>query len=320
MTVASGFVGRRGARRLRGGFGAGAARRRRPAARLALAWACLFCALAPAAPAQYGRPPEHTMPQGGTPEVLKDVTIEQRLGEQVPLDLAFRDEAGREVRLADYFREGRPVLLSLAYYECPMLCTQILNGVEQTLSAMSFTPGKEFEVVNVSFDARETPELAARKKEAYVRRLGRGGAERGWHFLTGPQESIDRLTRAVGFRYYWDERSRQFAHASAVMVLTPGGRLSHYFYGIEYAPRELRLALVEASGGRIGSPVDQLILYCYHYDPATGKYGPVIMNIMRLAGLLTVAALVALVLILRRHGARGGGGEWGGSVKAGGAA
>ena len=247
------------------------------------------------------------MPKGGTPEALKRADIEQRLNGQIPLDLAFRDETGREVRLGEYFKSDRPVVLSLVYYECPMLCNQVLNGLVGTLEAVSFTPGEEFEIVTVSFDPRETPELAARKKETYLRRYRRQGAEGGWHFLTGDKESIERLTQAVGFGYYWDEQSQQFAHASAIMVATPQGKLSHYFYGIEYSPKELRLALVEASAGQIGSPVDKLILYCYHYDPTTGKYGPVIMNILRAAGVLTVAGVLALLFALRRRGRWGGG-------------
>src|SRR5687768_14303207 len=256
---------------------------------------------------QYGRPQQGTMPKGGTPEALKRADIEQRLDGQIPLDLAFRDEAGREVRLGEYFKSDRPVVLSLVYYECPMLCNQVLNGLVGTLEAVSFTPGEEFEIVTVSFDPRETPELAARKKETYLRRYRRQGADDGWHFLTGDKDSIERLTQAVGFGYYWDEQSQQFAHASAIMVATPQGRLSHYFYGIEYSPKELRLALVEASAGEIGSPVDKLILYCYHYDPTTGKYGPVIMNILRAAGVLTVAGVLALLFALRRRGRWGGG-------------
>jgi protein SCO1 len=265
----------------------------------------IFCLLMLAFPAraQYGRPPESSLPKGGKPDVLKEVTIEQRLNEQVPLDLVFRDETGRPVKLGEYFGE-KPVVLSLVYYECPMLCNQVLNGLVGTLEAMSFTVGKEFNVITVSFDARETPELAAAKKKTYLKRYGRAEAAEGWHFLTGDQESIDRLTDAVGFRYRWDQQSNQFAHASAIMVATPEGKLSHYFYGIEYSARELRLSLVEASANKIGSPVDQLILYCYHYDPTTGKYGPVIMNIMRLGGIVTVVGLVALVLFLQRRGRR----------------
>jgi protein SCO1/2 len=266
----------------------------------------VYCLL-PTAHSQYGRPPESSLPRGGTPEVLKSVSIEQKLNEQVPLDAVFRDEAGRDVQLGEYFAKGKPVVLALVYYECPMMCNQILNALSGSLLAVSFTAGAEYEVVTVSFDAREGPELAARKKAPYMKRYGRAGAETGWHFLTGDQESIDRLTRAVGFNYVWDERSKQFAHSSAIMVATPEGRLSHYFYGIDYAPKELRLALVEASAGKIGSPVDQLVLFCYHYDPVTGKFAPV-MNVVRAAGVLTVLGLVALIFTLRRK-TRGGGGN-----------
>jgi protein SCO1/2 len=283
---------------------------------------CLLCCAVPAH-AQYGRPPQSSLPRGGTPEILKSVGIEQKLDEQVPLDTTFRDEAGREVQLGDYFRKGKPVVLALVYYECPMMCNQILNALSGSLVAVSFTAGVEFEVVTVSFDAREGPELAARKKATYMKRYGREGADSGWHFLTGTQESIDRITKAVGFNYVWDEQSKQFAHSSAIMVATPEGRLSHYFYGIDYAPKELRLALVEASSGRIGSPVDQLVLFCYHYDPVTGKFAPV-MNVVRAAGVLTVLGLVALIVVLRRRtrGGGGGGGDaerWDAEIDTGGA-
>jgi protein SCO1/2 len=255
---------------------------------------------------------------------LKQVEIEQKLGAQVPLDAVFRDESGREVQLGEFFREGKPVVLTLVYYECPMLCNQVLNGMTGALMALRFTAGKEYNVVTVSFDPRETPELAARKKETYLKRYGREGAGEGWRFLTGDKASIDRLAGAVGFQYVWDERSKQFAHASAIMVATPAGKLSHYFYGIEYAPKDLRLGLVEASEGKIGSPVDELLLYCFHYDPTTGSYGPVVMNIVRLAGVATILAIVALLLVLRRYGRRGGGGrgagELGESVNLGGTA
>jgi protein SCO1/2 len=249
--------------------------------------------------AQYAQPPVGPMPTGNSTEVLKKVNIEQRLNSQIPLDLKFRDEAGREVRLGDYFHEGKPVVITLVYYECPMLCNQVLNGAVGTFQAMSFTPGREFEVVTVSFDEREGPELAAKKKDTYLKRYRREGAEAGWHFLTGDKAAIDALAQSVGFHYVWDEQSQQFAHASALMVATPEGRLSHYFYGIEYSPKDLRLALVEASEGKIGSPVDSLILYCYHYDPASGKFAPV-MGVLRGAGVLTVFGLVALLLYLRR--------------------
>jgi protein SCO1/2 len=250
--------------------------------------------------AQYAQPPVGPMPTGKSDEVLKQVGIEQRLDNQIPLDLTFRDESGREVKLGEYFRGDKPVLLTLVYYECPMLCNQVLNGVVGTLEAVTFTPGREFEVVTVSFDPREGPELAAKKKETYLKRYRREGAGAGWHFLTGDKDSIDRLADSVGFKYVWDEQSKQFAHASAIMVATPQGRLSHYFYGIEYSPKDLRLALVEASEGKIGSPVDTLILYCYHYDPATGRFAPV-MAVLRVAGVLTVLGLAALIYYLARR-------------------
>jgi protein SCO1/2 len=250
--------------------------------------------------AQYAQPPVGPMPTGNSTEVLKKVGIDQRLNSQLPLDARFRDEAGRDVRLGDYFREGKPVVVTLVYYECPMLCNQVLNGTVGAFQALQFTPGREFEVVTVSFDPREGPELAAKKKDAYLKRYRREGAGAGWHFLTGDKEAIDSLAQAMGFHYVWDEQSQQFAHASAIMVATPEGRLSHYFYGIEYSPKDLRLALVEASAGKIGSPVDTLILYCYHYDPATGKFAPV-MAVLRAAGVLTVAGVVALLLFLRRR-------------------
>ena len=268
--------------------------------------------------AQYGRPPESAMPQGGQPEVLKEVKLDQRLNNQVPLDTVFRDETGRSVQLSEYFKAGKPVVLSLVYYECPMLCNQVLNGQVSMMSVLKFDAGKEYTAVTVSFDPRETPALAASKKQTYMKRYGRAGAEAGWHFLTGDQPSIDRLTEAVGFKYAWDTNSNQFAHASAIMVLTPEGRLSHYFYGIEYAPKDVRLSLVEASAGQIGSAADQLLLYCYHYDPTTGRFKPVMM-VMRIAGALTVVGLGALLFVMVR---RGGGKDdhWDESVNAGGTA
>lgn len=278
---------------------------------------CLLCC-AGTARAQYAQPPVGPVPTGNSTEVLKKVGIEQKLGGQIPLDLSFRDESGREVKLGEYFKDGKPVVLTLVYYECPMLCNQVLNGVVGTLQALSFTPGKEFEVVTVSFDPREGPDLAAAKKETYLKRFGRAGAERGWHFLTGDKDSIDRLAQSVGFHYVWDEQSKQFAHASAIMVATPEGRLSHYLYGIEYSPKDLRLALVESSKGKIGSPVDELILYCYHYDPTTGKFAPV-MALLRAAGVLTVFGLAALIFFLVRHTRRRGAERWDEEIKVGGA-
>jgi protein SCO1 len=238
--------------------------------------------------------------QAGRPDMLKDIGIDQKLDGQLPLDITLRDETGEPVQLKQYFGE-KPVVLALVYYTCPMLCNQVLNGLTGSLETISFNVGKEFNVVAVSFDARETPEQAAAKKQAYMRRYNRAGAAAGWHFLTGDQAGIDRLTESVGFRYAFDSQTNQFAHASAIMVVTPQGKLARYFYGIEYAPKDLRLGLVEASQNKIGNPVDQLLLYCYHYDPATGKYGAVVMNMIRLGGALTLVAVVALLIILRRR-------------------
>ena len=229
--------------------------------------------------------------------------IDQKLDAQVPPDLVFRDETGRTVKLGDYFGT-KPVILSLVYYDCPMLCTQVLNGLAGSLKALTFNAGEQFLVLTVSFDPRETPELAAGKKKAYLEHYSRPGAAEGWHFLTGSESSIEALTHAVGFRYRYDAEKAQFAHASGIMVLTPQGRLSRYFYGIEYAPRDLRLGLVEASNGRIGSPVDQLLLFCYHYDPATGKYGAVVMNFVRLGGAATVLTLGTIVVLFLRRDVR----------------
>ncbi len=246
-----------------------------------------------------GSRPSSGVPADQMPPVLRDVAFEQRLDQAVPRDTIFRDERGAQVRLGDYFGQ-RPVVLALVYYECPMLCTQVLNGLVGSLVSLSFDAGDEFEVVVVSFDPRETPELAARKKASYLERYGRPHTARGWHFLTGEEASIRALTEAVGFRYTFDGSLGQFAHASGITVLTPAGRLARYFFGIEYAPRDVRLALVEASHDRIGSAVDQLLLYCYHYDPATGRYGLLVMRLVRLGGVLTVLALAAFIVVLRR--------------------
>jgi protein SCO1/2 len=240
------------------------------------------------------------------PKALTGVGIDQKLNEQLPLDLMFRNENGDEVKLGSYFGK-KPVVLSLVYYQCPMLCNQVLNGMVTAFKVMAFRPGEEFDVVTVSFDPRETPALAAAKKKTYVDYLPeakRAGAASGWHFLTGDEASIKRITDAVGFRYHWDESTDQFAHASGIFVATPQGKLARYFYGIEYAPRDLRLGLIEAAANKIGSPVDQLLLYCFHYDPATGKYGAAVMNLMRIGGVVTVIAIVGLLLALRRRGSK----------------
>jgi protein SCO1/2 len=243
--------------------------------------------------------------QPALPGALQGVGIDQKLNAQVPLDVTFRDEYGRTVPLSTYFQSGKPVLLAPVYYRCPMLCTQILNGVASSLKAVSLDPGKDFQVVAFSFDPKDTVQLAAAKKDMYVRRYGRAGTANGWHFLTGDPENIRKVMDAVGFHYKYDPATDQYAHASGVMILTPGGRLSKYFYGVDYAPRDLRLGLVEASREKIGSPVDRILLFCYHYDPATGKYGAVVMNIIRLAGgafvLICGTFLLLWFLRERRH-------------------
>jgi protein SCO1/2 len=239
-------------------------------------------------------------PAVAIPPVLRDVGFDQKLDTQVPLDLTFTDETGRAVQLADYFN-GKPVILVLAYYRCPMLCTEVLNGLVRALLDVPLDIGKDFNVVTVSFDPREKPELAAAKKKTYLERYGRPGAEAGWHFLTGDEEPIKRLTEAVGFHYVYDERNDQYAHASGILVLTPTGKISRYFYDVRYSPRDLRLGLVEASANKIGSPVDKVLLFCFHYDPAEGRYGPTIMNFVRLGGVLIVLALSLFIGYLWRE-------------------
>jgi protein SCO1 len=222
--------------------------------------------------------------------ILEKVKIESKLNAQAPLELKFRDEQGETVTLGDYF-QGKPVILILAYYRCPMLCNQVLNGVTDGLRGISFDAGKEFQVVVVSFDAREQPALAAAKKASYVEHYGRPGAEDGWHFLTGEQPAIDRLSQAVGFPYLYDSMRDQFIHDSGIMIVTPEGRISRYLYGIDFTPRDLRLALVESSAERIGSPIDHVLLLCFHYDPNTGRYTTTVLGIVRIAGFVTILAL-----------------------------
>jgi protein SCO1/2 len=236
------------------------------------------------------------------PGALQGVGIDQKLDQQIPLDLKFRDEFGHEVPLSTYFSGRKPVILAPVYYRCPMLCTQILAGLESALKAVSLDPGRDFEVVAVSFDPKDTTETAASKRELYMRRYGRAGTANGWHFLTGDDANIKPLMDSLGYHYKYDPKTDQFAHASGIMISTPGGRLSKYFYGVEYSPRDLRLGLVEASAEKIGNPVDQILLFCYHYDPATGKYGAVAMNMVRLAGAgFVLIGGLFLVIMLRRE-------------------
>jgi protein SCO1/2 len=234
------------------------------------------------------------------PKVLQNVGFEPQLNAQLPLDLAFRDETGRNVQLREYFTR-KPVLLALVYYGCPMLCNQTEQGVVGALRMLSFNPGRDYEVVFVSFDPRESPDMAAQKKESAMTHFRRPETASGWHFLTGSKESIDALTKGANFRYSFDEKSNLFAHAAGIMLLTPGGRISRYFYGVEYPARDLRLGLVDASAGKIGTPIDRALLFCYQYDPTSARYSASILSIIRLAGVVTVLGLVAAILIFRRR-------------------
>src|SRR5271168_371105 len=241
-------------------------------------------------------PPANVRPPG-----LVNVGIEQRLDEQIPADLSFRDETGKAVRLGDYFGK-KPMILNLVYYNCPMLCGEVLSGLESALRVLKFDVGKEFDVLTISFDPNETPEMAAAKKAEYLKRYGRAGAAEGWHFLTGPQSSIDALTKAAGFQYQYDPKSGQFAHATAIMVLTPEGKIAQYYYGVEFAPKDLRLGLIQASENKIGTVVDQVLLYCYHYDPDTGKYGAIISRVLQLSAGATVLILGTFLVVMFRMG------------------
>jgi protein SCO1/2 len=237
------------------------------------------------------------------PSALTGVTIEQRLNSQLPLDATFRDEYGQTVTLGKYFGK-RPVVLALVYYECPMLCTQILNGMTRAAKVLTFKPGQDYDIVAISFDARERPEQALLKKKTYMRDYGHPETANGWHFLTGDPDSIKRVTDAVGFKYKWDVYTATFAHASAIYILTPEGKLSKYFYGIEYSPKEMRLGLVDASEHRIGNAVDQILLFCYHFDPTSGKYTFAAMAVLRAAGAATVLMLGGFVFIMLRRDSR----------------
>lgn len=232
--------------------------------------------------------------------MLRDVRFDQRLDEQIPLDLEFTSENGQRVRLGSYFND-RPVILALVYYECPMLCTQVLTGLVSALGVLQFDAGKEFDVVALSFDPGEGPGLASAKKDAYLARYDRPGTEAGWHFLTGSEASIRALTDAVGFQYKYDPEIDQFAHAAGVTLLTPKGRIARYFFGIEYAPRDLKFGILEASENRIGSAIDQVLLYCYHYDPATGTYGLVALRLVRAGGVATILAMATFWIVMWRR-------------------
>ncbi len=239
----------------------------------------------------------------GLPAVLNETGITQRLGEQLPLETEFKDENGNTVKLGDYFKSGRPVILAFVYYECPMLCNEVLNGLTGTLKAISLTAGKDFDVVAISFDARENdkPELAKNKKAAYMERYGRPGSDQGWHFLTGTEDSIKAVTGAAGFGYKWDDKSEQFAHAAGIMMATPSGKLSRYFYGIDYAPKDIQFGVMETAENKVGTAAEQLMLYCYHYDPATGKYGLQVLRVMRLGAIATLLGMGIMGFVFWRR-------------------
>jgi protein SCO1/2 len=234
------------------------------------------------------------------PPQFKDVTFAQQLGQKLPLDARFTDEAGRDVALGEYFGP-RPVVLAFVYYQCPMLCTQVMNGISSALKVLPFVPGKDFDIVLVSFDPRDTPEAANAKKRAHLDHWSVSGTANGWHFLTGTEESIRQVTAAAGFTYQWDAQTNQFAHVSGLLVATTDGTLSRYFYGVEYSPRDLRLALIDSGNGKVGSVVDELLLYCFQYDPTHGRYGAVFMNMVRLGGVLTVCFIGVFILLMRRR-------------------
>jgi protein SCO1/2 len=267
----------------------------------------LWAVSIPALAQQPGFPsPSYEMMDPGTMATarlpqLENVTFKQRLNTQLPLEARFKDENGRDVTLGQYFDGTRPVVLAFVYYTCPMLCTQVMNGVSRAVKVLPFTPGEDFDVVFISFDPRDKPESASAKKTALMNYWSMQNQEGAWHFLTGEEAQIKQVTSAAGFFYMWDEKTQQYAHLSGLLVLTPDGRLSRYFYGIEYSPKELRLALFESGQGHIGSIVDELLLYCYHYDPANGRYGAVVMNLVRLGGVLTVLAIAGFILLMRRQ-------------------
>jgi protein SCO1/2 len=247
----------------------------------------------------YGKAPR--VPETGLPEALREVGFDQKLGETLPLDATFRDESGASVTLADYFDGDKPVVLSLVYYECPMLCSMVLNGMVRSLRVLKFDIGDEFDMLTISIDPEETPELARAKQESYTGLYKREGAEAGWHFLTGEQSQIQRVADAIGFRYTYDPQTDEFAHAAGVVVLTPDGVISRYFYGVDFPPRDLRLGLVEATDGGVGNVIDQALLFCYRYDPESGTYSAVVINILKIAAILTLVGVALLFYFMRRR-------------------
>lgn len=239
------------------------------------------------------------MPADKKLQQLDGVSIDQKLNSQIPLDLPFVDSSGKAVRLSDYFGK-RPVVLALVYYTCPMMCPETLAGMTDAFKENPLKMGKDYEVVTVSFNPTETPQIAAGAKKEWLGRLGNPDAEKGWHFLTGTQDSIQKLTDAAGFRYRWDPQTKQYNHATAIMVVTPKGRLSKYFYGVAYNPRDLRLGLVQASENKIGTAVDAILLYCCRYNAATGKYDLLVGRLLSIGGAFTIIVLGSLLIFLMK--------------------
>jgi protein SCO1 len=269
-----------------------------PARMMLMTLLLLLCASG-AGRSQLYSEPKAVDAQQGKPPILQNIGIDQRLNQQLPLDLEFRDEAGQPVKLNQYFGK-KPIILTMVYYTCPMLCSEVLSGIASSLGVIRFNVGQEFDVISVSINPHDTPADAIKKKKLFLQRYRRPGAAEGWHFLTGSQPAIDALAKAVGFHYAFDPKSGQYAHSTAIMVVTPEGKLAQYFYGIEYSPKDLRLSLIEASKNKIGTPVDQVLLFCFHYDPSTGHYSAVVMNVVRLAGILTALTLGLFMTVLFR--------------------
>lgn len=268
-------------------------------ARVILFVSVLMVFLSPVALADHGEPAA----ENKLPPVLHGVSVTQRLNEQVPADVAFKDETGRQVKLGDYFG-SKPIILTMNYYECPQLCSRVLEGLVASLNKVKLTMGKDYEVVTVSIDPRETPELAEKAKKSYMERYGGEGSADGWHFLTGDEAAIGRLAKAIGYQYRYVPTNDTYAHPSALTLLTGSGKISRYFFGISYLERDLRLGLVEASGNKIGTPIDQAMLFCLEYDPATGKYGPLAVNIVRGGAVLTALILGSFLFLLWRRDLR----------------
>ena len=261
-----------------------------------------FTLLLTAATARAQMTPDNVgQPASGMPKILQGVGFRPELNAQMPLDASFKDETGKDVRLGDYLHTQKPVLLAFVYYGCPMMCTQLEQGVVGSLRMLSFNPGRDYEVVFVSFDDRDTPEMAAAKKTTAMNKFRRPETSTGWHFLSGSKESIAAVTNAANFHFNYDAKSNLFAHASGLILLTPDGRISRYFYGVEFPARDVRLGLVDASAGKIGSPVDHVLLYCFQYDPSTAHYSAAILRIVRLGGILTIATMIVALMVFRRR-------------------